>query len=186
MAWLQLTPKKVALTITAAIVLSAGTTIYMDSLNSNLPSDFEQINLWTGLSHPPATKGSSWSLIDQFAKADSLRQTGKYAQAAANYALAIKQWNESEAQDLPGAIWTVSTSKAYFGLGLCQAKLSHFRQANDCYQEAIDYGQNNSSMPLGLFKDMQKTYERNQWKVNPVKAIMRVLSNQEMLPPGAS
>jgi serine/threonine protein kinase len=226
-SWLKMTPRKVTLIITGTIVLSVGTTLYLDSTTSNLPSEYESKSLWgsqryvikdqlgssvSQIAQPPEKTESKTSvksksappplapiisnsasaetlskrLINKFADADMLRLNGKFEPAATAYTWALKQWNNNEAQDLPDANWAVSTSKAYFALGLCEAKLGKFQAANDCYQQAIDIGQKDRTMPLPLYRDMQRMYERNQWKVNPVKAIMRVLSNQELLPPGAS
>jgi serine/threonine protein kinase len=193
LSWLKMTPPKVALLVVAALLVSASTTIVMDSADSNLPSQFAEQDLWSGQHydlHDSNSKQSSEetakAIINRFADADKLRLTHNYPGATTAYTQALKQWNNNEAEDLPGANWAVSSSKAYFALGLCKAKLGKFQEANDCYQKAVDLARKDKTFPIDLYKDINTMLERNQWKVNPVKAIMRVLSKQEMLPPGAS
>jgi tetratricopeptide (TPR) repeat protein len=218
-AWLQLTPRKVLIGISIAIALSIGTTIFIESLNSNLPSAYENKSLWsmskfsipqtnkmvrpTGIPIPGATPGAppgpltnltirpaaetlNKTIINKFIETDAMRVEKKYAEAAQSYNWTINRWNQNEALNLPGANWALSTATAYYGLGLCKAKLGAYQTANDCFQQAIDYAQKDSTTPPDLLKDMQLMFERNLWKVNPVKAMMRVLSKEEMLPPGAS
>jgi serine/threonine protein kinase len=213
--WLQLTPRKVIVGIICAIALSIGTTIYCESKTSNLPSEYENKSLWTmqkfdvpdasialktvtalapeglpgaphSLSNRPAAESINKELINKFIDADSIRVEKKYTEAAQAYNWAIAHWNGNEALDLPGAKWALSSAKAYYGLGLCKASLGSYETANDCFQQAIDLAQKDASTPPALLKDMQQMLERNLWKVNPVKAMMRVLSKKEMLPPGAS
>ena len=219
-SWLKMTPKKVVLLICTGLIISGGTTVYMDSTTSDLPSDYENKSLWSeeryaispaitpsiseksdlidraktvketldtaNSNQKPAAEVVSEQLINKFADADKMRQDKQYTKAANAYSTSLKQWNKQEAEDLPGANWTVTTSKAYFGLGLCKTKLARYDDANDCFQQAIDYAQKDPTMPQEMFKDMTRMFERNQWKVHPVKAMMRVLSKKEMLPPGAS
>lgn len=192
-SWLKMTPKKVTAIVLGAVVVSIGTTIFVDYSNSNVPSDFENKNLWNSQPYAISADDPNQSaeektklLINKFAAADKLRLNHDYHKAAQTYTQAIKQWNSNEAEDLPGSNWAVTTSKAYFGLALCKAKEDKFQEAHECYQQAVDLARKDKTTPMDLFVDMNKMLERSQWKVNPVKAIMHVLSNQEMLPPGAS
>jgi serine/threonine protein kinase len=221
-AWLQLTPRRVIITISVVIALSIGTTIFIESSKSNLPSAYENKSLWsiskfdvpktpsvrptaipvipdipTPGAHqgpPPnissgrfaAAETMNKAVINVFIDTDQMRIEKKYSEAAQKYNWTINRWNQNEALDLPGANWALSTARAYYGLGLCKAKLGAYQTANDCFQQAIDYAQKDSTTPPALLKDMQQMFERNLWKVNPVKAMMRVLSKEEMLPPGAS
>ena len=221
-AWLQLTPRRVMITLIVVIALSIGTTIFIESSKSNLPSAYENKSLWSmskfnvpqtsttvrptaipaipviptpgafptppsnTSSRPAAAETMNKAIINVFIDTDQLRIEKKYAEAAQKYNWTINRWNQNEALDLPGANWALSTATAYYGLGLCKAKLGAYQTANDCFQQAIDYAQKDSSTPPALLKDMQQMFERNLWKVNPVKAMMRVLSKEEMLPPGAS
>jgi serine/threonine protein kinase len=214
-AWLQLTPRRVIVGICVAIALSISTTIFIESMNSNLPSAYENKSLWSmskfnvpetstaaktgaipapgaapgpppNISIHPAAETMNKAIINLFIDADAMRMEKKYAQAAQSYNWTINRWNQNEALNLPGANWALSTATAYYGLGLCKAKLGAYQTANDCFQQAIDYAQKDSTTPPALLKDMQQMFERNLWRVNPVKAMMRVLSKEEMLPPGAS
>jgi tetratricopeptide (TPR) repeat protein len=138
------------------------------------------------ISSRPAAETMNKAIINLFIDADAMRIAKKYTQAAQSYNWTINRWNQNEALNLPGANWALSTATAYYALGLCKAKLGAYQTANDCFQQAIDYAQKDSTTPPALLKDMQQMFERNLWKVNPVKAMMRVLSREEMLPPGAS
>jgi serine/threonine protein kinase len=192
-SWLNITPKKVAAVVFAAIVISIGTTVLIDSANSDVPSAYENKSLWnlkpyvvSNAEAEESAEAKDKRLINKFAEADKMRLNHDYHSASQTYTQALKQWNNNEAEDLPGANWAVCSSKAYFGLALCKAKEEKFQEANDCYQQALDLAKKDKTTPMDLYIDMNKMLERNQWKVNPVKAILRVLSNQEMLPPGAS